>query len=116
MGKVLLYPLLVLVLLAVIVPTCVCLIAMVKAWREARAVREARWEVYTQDIGGGKDEVGIQLVARWGRHQRVLHRNDHPFEVPAGDTEALLQAQFDAETQATTNNSLRVGARDQWTR
>jgi hypothetical protein len=113
MGRVLLYPVLAL-FAAIPVGTAVwALTALVKGWREARAVREARWESYIEDIGGGKAEVGIQLVARWGlRHQRILHRSDHPTEVSASDMTAVLAAQFDAGVLADQNNQLRVSTRN----
>jgi hypothetical protein len=113
MGRVLLYPMLALFALIPLGTGVWAFTALVQGWREARAVREARWESYIEDIGGGKAEVGIQLVARWGlRHQRILHRSDHPTEVPANDMEAIFQAQFDAGVHADANNQLRVSARN----
>jgi len=113
MGRVLLYPVLALVLVAFVVAAVWCLTTLIAGWREARAVREARWESYIEDLGGGKAEVGIQLVARWGAHHwRILHRSDQPTEVPAvGDMTAVLEAQYAADELAATNNSLRVSAR-----
>jgi hypothetical protein len=44
--------------------------------RKQRAIETSRWEMYTKVKGDGIVEVGVALVARWGRQETVLKTED----------------------------------------
>jgi len=110
--RALFYPVMGLAALAIVLGVATLAVLAFRNWRKQRAVGAARWESYAVDAPGGMTEVGIQLVARWGRHQLLLHRNAPATTVPAGDLQGLFAAQFDANAHADANNSMRVSVRN----
>ena len=106
--RALFYPVMGLAALAVILSVACLVWLAIRDWRKARAVKRAQWESYIEDCDGGVD-VGIQLVARWGRHQLVLRRNPtNPTTIPTHDAHTIFNARLDADIQAHNHNSMRV--------
>lgn len=105
--KSLLYP--VLAVLVVIVLVCVIgvIVEVVASRRKRRAVRSARWESYARPAGDGSVQVGVRLVARWGRHEKIL-RSERMTRVRVDDwlgTE-LVEARSDADMRAASYNAI----------
>lgn len=93
------YPLTGLLVIAVIVVTAWAVTTLVQRRREARAVRAARWEPYTDIKGAGIAEVGIRLVARWGHHEKTI-RYDRKVEEVTIDGDNDLMQRIEAESRA----------------
>lgn len=84
------------------------IILRAEGYREASAYRNARWESYSSVQGGGFAEVGVRLVARWGRHEKTL-KSEEMVRVRVDDlsSTALAEAQNEADLRASSYNLLR---------
>lgn len=76
--------------------------------RQDRAISRAQWESYADPQGEGVVEVGVRLVARWGRHEKII-RYEAMNRVQVDDLSStdLAEAQYEANRRAGTYNSLR---------
>lgn len=100
----LIYPLTGLLVLAVFMGICYVAVFLAGAWHERRAIRNARWEQYSEVLDDGLIEVGVRRVARWGRHERILKRVT---PVKVRDDERS-EAEFQAEMRAASYNASRL--------
>lgn len=103
--KGLIYPLTALAVLAILVFIVSYFVVATAKYREAAAIRNAQWKPYTTVVGDGTIEVGVEHVAHWGEHVKVLKREKVAL-VKSTDMGGMLDAQGVAEMRAGTYNSL----------
>lgn len=100
----LIYPLTGLFVLAVLMGVLYVAVLLAGGWHERRAVRNARWEQYSEVQDDGLIEVGIRRVARWGNHERIL-KTVTPVKVRDDER---MEAEVQAEMRAASYNASRL--------
>lgn len=110
MLRILFYPLMAMVA-ALILAGLIALAAIaIDNTRRLRALRAARWTVYTTDPHEGIVGVGVELVAKWGHHRKVIVRDTGTEDVNIDADDGLIQlaeAKARAATRAESYNLLR---------
>ena len=104
--KGLIYPLLAIVALILLTLAASAVVVAINSGRERRALRRARWEPFVAITGSGQAEIGVQLIAHWGRHHHVLQREEHTERVHPEDVMARIEARSRAELRAQAYNAL----------
>jgi hypothetical protein len=104
--KGLIYPLLAIAAVMSLVLITAWVVVVIKDARKARAIRLARWEPHVEITGDGLAEIGVYLIARWGRHNKVLRKDAHTELVDVADIIARIEAYTRAETRAENYNQL----------
>jgi hypothetical protein len=102
MGRVLLYPLLVLVALCLIACVVLTALATIEHNRRHHALRHPKWEVFAEPTEGGQVEVGVQLMAKWCGNEQLIRRDPKTARVAIEDTVefAIVKAQAKARADA----------------
>jgi hypothetical protein len=93
---------------AVLVVVAWWTVVTMRRWHRAAAVRHAVWESYSDVQGGGMAEVGVRLVARWGRREEVL-KSEEMTRVRCDDLSStvLEEAVIEADLLAASYNAVR---------
>jgi hypothetical protein len=104
--KGLIYPLLGIAAVAILVFAIGAVLITINGARKVRAINHAKWEPHVEITGDGFAEIGVRLVARWGRHNETLRKDAHTELVDVADVIARIEAYTRAETRAENYNEL----------
>jgi hypothetical protein len=107
--RALFYPVVGLAAIAAILILVTITVAAINKWREDRAIAAAKWEPYATPANGGHMEIGVHLIARWGRNHKVLQRDNTPAIIPGDNLPEILDAHGRAIQRAETANTTRFG-------
>lgn len=104
MGRVLLYPVLALIALALVTALVLAALVAVEHNRRHHALRHPKWEVFAEPTEGGQVQVGVQLVAKWGHHEELIRRDPKSVNVSIEDAIEFAIVKSQAQTRADAYN------------
>lgn len=102
----LIYPLIVMVPILIMLGLAWWAVRVVRHDRKRRAIRDARWESYTQIEGNGRAAIGAHRIARWGNGRELILKVDEVGTVHTNNSAAMLEAQAEAEMRVCSYNAL----------